>query len=210
MTTVSDVYNDALSNIGTRSTVTVGDGTTEDIELSRVFARVLDDLLKAYDWQFARRTVTLVTQAVAVAPLTWGYVYARPADCVHPLYMVVAGAPPDRYDGMPEIQFEASGDLDATLPTALDIDVIYTDQSPAYLRYTKRMSDPAKWPSEFRTCMGWALAAASALNLTGSVATAKTCAQTYMSVFATSTTSNAREGTTRQSEQTSPWDQARG
>lgn len=209
--TVVDIYNDALSNMGTRSTVaTVGDGTTEEIELSRVYARVRDDVLKAHDWQFARRTVALATQAVAVAPIAWAYVYARPADCLRPLYMVVAGAPPDRYDGMPEIKYEASGDFDDTLPDAVDVDVIYTDQTPAYLRYTRRMADPDKWPSEFRSCVGWALAAATALNLTGSATAAQACARSYLSVLAASTTVNAKEGTTRVSDQTSAWDQARG
>jgi len=148
-----------------------------------------------------------VAQEVAVAPQTWAYVYARPADCLRALYMVVAGAPPNRYDGMPEIQFETSGDYTGL---GANVDVIYTDQKPAFLRYTARRTDPDEWPSEFQTCLGWALAAAAALNLTASASTAQTCARTYLSMFATATQANAREGTTRASEQTAPWDKARG
>lgn len=206
--TVVGLYNDALSNMGTRSTVeAVDEGTAESVELTRIYERVRDDLLEAFDWGFARRTAELSAVEIAVASLTWSHTYQRPADCIRALYLTYPGSPPDRYEGMPELPFEASGAEDAD---DAPIQVIFTNESPAYLRYTKRMEDPESYPAGFRTCLGWALAAAAALNLTGSAATVQSCARSFIGVFNRATANNAREGTSRADDWQPEWLRARG
>ena len=201
------IYNRTLGNLGTRSKVTAtNDGRKESAELNKVYAGTLDDLLKMHDWGFARFTALLVTQSVLTAPANWAYVYARPALCLRALYMAVPGAPPDRYDGMPVIPYEAAGDLDAG---GVEVDVIYTDQAPAYLRYTRRVTDTTRFPSGFENALCWALAANVALVLTGDGKVAAACGKSYVTAYNAATTANANEGTTRRNDQLPPWLAAR-
>ena len=209
-TTIVDIYNRALSNLGTRSAVTgVGDGRKESIALNKVYEDTRDDLLKMHDWAFARRTALLVAQAVAVAPTNWANVYARPADCLNVLYVLVPGTPPDRYDGMPIIQFETSADLDTTLPTPLEVDVIYCDESPCSIRYTYQVTNTARFTSGFKNALCWALAANVAEALGLGTTKAQAAGKAFTSAFNTATAINANERTSRQNDQLPPWLTAR-
>lgn len=206
--TVVDLYNRALSIVGTRSSVTAtNDGRVETRELNKVYAATRDGLLTMHDWPFARFTDLLVTQSLLVAPANWAYAYARPAYMLKTLYLLVPGAPPDRYDGMPVVPYETAA---AANGAGVDVDVIFTDQSPAYMRFTKQVTDVTRYPADFETALCTALASNVAVPLGRGAAVAQALGKSFFSLFNVAAAKAANEGTSRQNDQLAPWQQARG
>lgn len=206
--TVVDLYNRSLSILGTRSTVTAtNDGRTESKALNKVYAATRDGLLEMHDWPFARFTALLVAQPLLLAPANWAYAYARPATMLKTLYLLAPGAPPDRYDGMPAIPYETAAAADAG---GIDVDVIFTDQSPAYMRYTKQVTDVTRFPPGFETALCTALAANIAVDVGKGANTAQALGRAFVGLFNIAAAKAANEGTSRQNDQLAPWQQARG
>lgn len=208
--TEKDIYNIALSCLGTRSRVTsTADGSKEANALNIVYADVRDELLQEHVWWFAKLRRPLAVQAVAVAPDEWSFVYARPADCLKVRFLCAAGAPPDRYDGLPPVPYEVRVVEDDTLPTPVKKKAILCDLDDAVACYTYQVTDPDFMTANFRLTLGWKLAAAVALNLTGSRDVARAAQDLFLGQLDRAMAIDAQEGISRRDQQVAPWTAAR-
>lgn len=208
--TEKDLYNLALSCLGTRSRVTAtNDGSKEANALNIVYADVRDELLQQHVWWFCKIRKPLVTQAVAVAPDEWSYVYARPDDCLKVRFLCAPGVPPDRYDGLPPVQYEVRIVEDDTTPTPVKKKAILCDLEDAVVCYTYQVTDPDFMTANFRLALAWKLAAAIALNLTGSREVARAAQELFAQQLDGAKAIDAQEGISRRDEQVAPWTAAR-
>lgn len=78
------IANMALANVGARNSIE--SLTEESVEAKAVnlwydFSRVL--ILEGYDWNFARKRLTLAEHTEAPPDNIWSYRYTYPADCVN-------------------------------------------------------------------------------------------------------------------------------
>lgn len=208
--TEKELYNLALSCLGTRSRVTAtNDGSREANALNIVYADVRDELLQEHVWWFCKIRKPLVPQAVAVAPDEWSYVYERPADCLKVRFLCSPGVPPDRYDGLPPIPYEVRVVEDDTMPTPVKVKAILCDLDEAVACYTYQVTDPDFMTANFRRALGWKLAAAIALNLTGSREIAKAAQDLFLGQLDLAKAIDAQEGISRRDQQVAPWTAAR-
>ncbi|TAJ26825.1 MAG: hypothetical protein EPO67_17950, partial [Reyranella sp.] len=123
-----DLCNRALSRLGTRATIAAfSENSTEARTVSIWYAATRDALLRAHDWNFARRRVAL---AELGAPASgWAYRFALPADCLR-LLRLESVAP-----GLPSPRFEVAGDGAGR--------VVLCDEPSPLAVYTARVEDPA-------------------------------------------------------------------
>ncbi len=89
-TTEVVICNRALSRLGTRATIqALDENSTEARTVSIWYAATRDTLLRAHDWNFARRRVMLAGQGAG--PTGWAFRYALPTDCIRLLRIASAG-----------------------------------------------------------------------------------------------------------------------
>lgn len=151
-----DIYNMALSHIG--STVTVADKlerSPERIACSRFYDTCRDALLsyKACDWRFAETSALLAD--LGTPPTNWLYRYAMPNDCIRAMFLVAEGLLNPRSGQMIVYQV-ASSDSGR---------VILTNQPNAELRYIKRIDQAELFPSSFVEAMALRLASLIAMPI---------------------------------------------
>lgn len=156
MSSEIDIYNMALSHVGT--TVTVQDKlerSVERITCSRFYETARDALLsyKSCDWRFAETSVILAE--LGSPPTNWLYQYAFPNDCIRPMYIVIPGLQAPRDDQ--RIVFQVSGGASSR--------VILTNQPEAELRYIQRITEAERFPAPFVEAMSLRLAALIAMPL---------------------------------------------
>ena len=151
-----DIYNMALSHIG--STVTVADKAERSVEritCSRFYETCRDALLsyKACDWRFAETSVLLAD--LGNPPTNWLCRYAMPNDCIRAMFLVIDGLPNPRADQMLiyQVAYAESGR------------VILTNQPAAELRYIKRLEEAERFPSYFVEAMALRLASMIAMPI---------------------------------------------
>ena len=154
MTSIVSICNLALSHLGKASISALSEATTEARACNQFYAHTLDTLLSSYPWSFAAKTATLaeVTNTKAGA---WGYAYKRPNDCLkvrllRSTYSTITGETQD----------------ERTFAYDIEGDTIYSDTSPAVLRYTATFADPGKFPALFVVALSWHLAVNMAMPLT--------------------------------------------
>ena len=156
MASVVSICNLALSNIGKENISSLSEATAEARACSQFYEITRDMLLQGYPWRFAETTVSLA-EIDNLKPGAWGYAYQRPSDClkvrwVRPEYSVDAPAM-TRQDEL-------------SLPYEIEGDVIFCDLSPAFLRFTSRLTDPTKFHPLFVDDLSWHLAVRLAMPLT--------------------------------------------
>jgi len=151
-----DIYNMALSHIG--STVTVADKlerSPERVICSRFYETCRDALLsyKSCDWRFAETSALLAD--LGTPPTNWLYRYAMPNDCIRPMFIVVPGLLNPRADQMVVYQV-------AHAETGR---VVLTNYPAAELRYIKRLEEAERFPSYFVEAMALRLASLIAMPI---------------------------------------------
>lgn len=158
MTSIVSICNLALSNIGKDNISSLTETTPEARACNQFYEHVRDMLLQAYPWRWAGKTQSL-GEIANDKPGAWGYAYQRPTDClkvryVRPEYseddIDLDGAKSDSFGIVHEIEGQA----------------IYTDISPAFLRYTYRVTDPTKFPPLFVEALAWHLSVRLSMPLT--------------------------------------------
>jgi len=176
MTSIVDVCNLALAEIGNRSSVSSvfpPDNSAQAQTAALFFQPKMQMLLRAANWDFARRQL-VATQLKAVMingqvsanppPQPFLYEYAWPADCLRarfimptippqaggvPLTTGQAVAPWAGYTPSTRVPFVVSSDLDNSNPPA-PIKVILTNLPNAMLVYTADLSLlPDIWDAQF-------------------------------------------------------------
>lgn len=171
MTSQIDVCNLALARIGHGSSIAaLTEASAEAAACSLSWPTVLDMLLAAHPWSWARREQALPLLAAAagtsdnpsgsgpVPPTPWHYQYAMPPACltVREIKQAVPGGP--------DIPFLLSGAEDAQ---GNPLRILLTDQPQATLIYTARVQSVVMWSPHFVGAMVTALAAAIVQTLTG-------------------------------------------
>lgn len=185
MTSIVSICNLALSNIGKDNISALNEATPEARACNQFYDHVRDMLLQAYPWRWAGRTVSLA-EIENDKPGAWAYAYQRPTDClkisyVRPQYsdtpLALDDPKLDAFGVMHEVEGQA----------------IYTDISPALLRYTARVADPTKFPPLFVEAMGWHLSVRLAMPLTRDPAIRREAFQIANGMQATAQMQDANE-----------------
>lgn len=154
MTSITEIYNQALSNLGvTRYVSDTTDQTIEAEVCNQWFEHVRDELLRMADWPFARRRVALAV--VAGGPDHWLYQYRYPSDCLFLRSLVIEGVRNPRTDQ--RIEFEIGSDASGR--------VIWTDLESAAAVYTKRITDATVFDPAFISALSWGLSSRIAMPL---------------------------------------------
>lgn len=157
MTSVISICNMALANVGKPDINDLSEASAEAKACNKYYEIVRDLLLQSYPWNFAGKTASLAS-LTNDKPGAWGYAYRRPTDCLKVRW----------------IRREYS--LDDTAPQTLQQEImnpyeiegtmIYCNLSPAFLRYTFRLTDPTRFSPLFTEALGWHLAVRLAMPLT--------------------------------------------
>lgn len=153
----TEIANLALSDLGTGAEIAVleTENSTEAEVMRRFYPLSVQVTLRDFPWSFANAYATLAL--VSEDPNDeWGYAYRYPSDCVL-LKKILSGVRNDtRKTKVPyEIGKDASGML------------IYTDKALAQVKYTALVTDPSKFPPDFKLAVAHRLAAYAASRLCG-------------------------------------------
>lgn len=151
------ICNLALANLGKKSIVALTEKSTEAIACNMFYEHTRDVLLQAYPWHFAGKTASLA-EVTNDKPGRWGYAYNRPVDClkirwVRPEYSSSEYQP-------------ATVKEELAYPHEVEGGVIYSDLTPAFLRYTWPVSDPSMFSPLFVDALAWHLSVRLAVPLT--------------------------------------------
>lgn len=157
MASIVSICNIALSNLGKDNINALSESSAEARACNQFYEHVRDTLLQGYPWRFAGKTQSLAQ--VANDKLgAWRFAYNRPTDClkarwVRPQYSTI--------DPTPQTLAE-----EIATPYDIDGQTVYCDLSPAFLRYTFRLTDPTKYSPLFIEALSWHLAVRLAMPLT--------------------------------------------
>ena len=194
-----EVYNMALSVVGTRSAVSaVNEQSNEASTLNVWWAHVVDDVLRRHNWGFARRQITLADAGTAQEG--WDYKYALPQNCVKFREIYNPSGPANR------IPFEVAGDDDTQ---GNPIQVVLTNQYQAVGIFTKRITTTTVWDAGFTAAVAHRLAAKVCFTLTGDGGKAQAVMADAENVFLDAAAADANE-TSRKQDITPDWISIRG
>lgn len=182
MTTLVDLGNRALSEIGARATITAIDNTTPAGQQVGIWIDTLrQQLLRMAPWGFARRTAALtllgeLTDIPPASPYPWQFKYAYPADCFRMNYILpkpptattdtpVVGVPIVPY-AFPSrnCRYLVSNDID---DADAQIKVVLSNVRDAVAVYVADVIDPDLMDVGFQAAWVAALAAKLVQPLTG-------------------------------------------
>lgn len=161
-----DICNEALAQIAeipsaqpiTSLSPPAGDSLAAANACSILYQPIYLAILRQYEWDFARLTISLTPVAVDAPSDPWPYAYYYPADCIQ-LRQVLPASLSDANDPYPVRHAISSGEGLGKL--------ILTTISPANAVYTSDIADPTLWDWAFAEAMVRALASALALTLAG-------------------------------------------
>ena len=152
MTSEVSICNQALAHIGSEALIESLSENPEEARFYNIYyATTRDSLLRAHEWNFATRYVTLAK--IGTAPTRWTYQYAYPADAINAIEIV------NTVDAV-KIDFEIINDGASSR-------LICTDQDDAELRYTTNVTDPTVFDPGFIEILSWGIAYRIAESLTG-------------------------------------------
>lgn len=217
MTSEVVLCNRALAAIGTRSTIssiTPSDGSEEANQCSLLYYPVRDQLLRSAHWDFARAQNYLAQlkssqDTNSTCPVPWAYEYAYPSDClkaryIQPYFYTAApqGVPlttapivplqPSCYgSGNRPIRFVVATDKDQNNN---DGTVILTNQPQAILIYTRLITNPNLFDSQFQEALVAALAAHLVPALSLNMDLMKTQIKIAEGIIAQARVTNGNEG----------------
>lgn len=172
MDSVIDICNIGLSHIRARSINSLEESSTEAQQCALHFDGLRDSVLRAVDWQFAKKAVALTLKFEQ--PLEWRYAYQYPTDCLKLRRVVGDYFFKDQTAYGLRNRFAYANDSlrpDVEAPFELENiggeKVIVTDEPEAYGIYTKKISDPAIFDPLFTQALAWLVAATLAIPVIG-------------------------------------------
>lgn len=158
-----DICNLALAHVGDEAQVQAispADGSAQAAYCAQFYPIARDQLLGMHAWGFSTKRVSLAEIVLTdPQPQQWAYAYAPPSKCLQPIAVLtysIAGDPIPT----PSWATLAGNDLvplpndqgtrDFIYETQQDgTPVIYTNVSPAVLRYIERVTDTTKFTGLF-------------------------------------------------------------
>jgi len=203
MPIISDtrIANMALSHVGARSSIeSLEDEISNEAEVCRLwyeFSR--RQTLEGFDWNFARKRITLTKHSEDPPDGVWGFRYVYPADAVvarkleNPTGTVEGqtgrwitdfSTPEVRGDAVPfEVETDSTGKTKSIL----------TNLSDAKLVYTFDQLDTGLYSPLFVEALSRALGSHIAFTLTGKLALANALAQSFQNAMLVASASSANE-----------------
>lgn len=185
------IANMALSHIGAKSTIESFTEKSSEAEQSNIwydYSRL--QVLEAYDWNFARKRVTISLHGDTISetvsdPLAgvWAYRYQYPDDCVAARKIQNANAPPQ--DATP---FEVETSLNGEQKTIL------TNLQDAVLVYTWDLTNTDMFSPLFVIAISHLLAHHIAFSITGKRSIKISELAIYQNLLSQAMTASANEG----------------
>lgn len=156
MASVVSICNLALSNIGKENINALTDAGAEARACSQFYEHTRDVMLQSYPWRFAG-----VTASMAEISNTkigqWSYAYRRPTDCLKVRWMRPAYSEDD---------LALTRQEELSIPYEIEGTAVFCNLSPAFLRYTSKITDPSKFDPLFVDALAWHLSVRLAMPLT--------------------------------------------
>jgi hypothetical protein len=191
-----DICNLALGHIGdsaTVSSINPPEGSAQAEHCSRFYPIARDALLEMHPWGFATKRINLALLTSGYPE--WEYCYAMPADALN----VLAVLPSDATDDYTSPA--TSGGIYSPQPFNVEttdggVNVIYTDQPNAALRYSGLVTDTTKFGPLFTTSLSWLLAsylAGPVIKGDAGTAQAQRCMKMFQILYAQATVSDANQ-----------------
>lgn len=156
MASVVSICNLALTNIGKDNIQALTDAGAEARACSQFYEHTRDVLLQGYPWRFAGVSVSMA-ELINDRLGKWAYAYQRPTDCLK-----VRWVRPAYSEDEPAL----SEQEELSIPYEAEGSMIYCNLSPAFLRYTSRVTDVSTFPPLFVDALAWHLAVRLAMPLT--------------------------------------------
>lgn len=152
MASKTEIANLALSHLGTGNEINnlETEKSTEANVIRRFYDTALENTERDFPWSFLTAFADLAL--VEENPTDeWGYSYRYPSDCVR-VRRILSGK---RNDGRPDrVPYKIGRDAQGLL--------IYTDMANAKMEYSKRETDPARFPADFTMAFSLRIASYSA------------------------------------------------
>lgn len=219
-----DLANEALSMIGTRSSISdLAEGSVESNEISKVYVKVRRQLLRAAPWNFARRFATLgVLKALpgtpentdpmsnvwlaSYPPPPWLYTYGYPEDALMIRYIIpqednnTGTTPIYSENGFSSIPLMERWTKFAVIADddedGNEVKVIASNAPKAIACYTRDATLIDVWDPIFERAYVWALAGSVTMALTGKRALAGDMFQKADAVILQARAMDGNEGLT--------------
>lgn len=156
MASVVSICNLALSNIGKGNINALTDAGAEARACNQFYEQTRDMLLQGYPWRFAGATVSLA-QIENDKAGQWAYAYQRPTDCLKLRWVRPAYS---------ENDLALTRQEELSFPHEAEGRTIYCNLSPAFLRFTARITDASRFDPLFVEALSWHLAVRLAMPLT--------------------------------------------
>jgi hypothetical protein len=216
-----DIANQALGFVGIGKLIQnfQSEQSAEAKQIRQHYMTALTAILESAHWNFARaqKALTLLKDASAgdTVPRPWSYEYAYPADCAQVRYIMpqtyaspgaTASGYPVVVGAAPPVRFVVGIDQD---DNGTDRKVILTNEPDAECVFTKVVTNPQLFDSQFVRALAAYLGHMVAMPLTNDLARAKTAFQIAASTTISAQASNGDEGLTV-IESTPEWLAVRG
>lgn len=209
-----------LQLVGTRTTVTTGELTgsssNEAIQANIAYDPIIAWCFGLANWNFARSAAVLALQKTASGFPTWvaatdpappwKYQFGVPTGFIRAQYLTNFGVNDDNtaWLGEPK-RFVVATDI----ITAVQQQVILTNELNSVLVYTKSLTDPSLWPWYFERLVVHSIAAATCFVLTGDEKKTTELSESSKIAFMIAEQSNREEGLSF-GDTTPEWIQALG
>ena len=157
------ICNQALAHVAVdKGLASVAEASTNAVVCARFYDTTRDEVLREFNWPFARRYVALTlvggTDTVPVT-MDFQYSYRMPADCLLPR-RILTGNRMETVDGDNRIPFSVGGDASGGL-IYTDAPVIAASGSlplQPQLEYTAAVTDESQFASDFAQALAFKLA----------------------------------------------------
>ena len=201
MQSLIHLYNTALVELGGEQiplNISPIESDTVGAICQNIFPHVLDTVLEAHEWGFAKaRVVLALLPEQKPKNHSFNFRYALPADCVRPISIAIS-------------QERAAFPLPDNRSPAFVIEgqSILCNVEQAEFLYVSRVSEPRRWPAFFADVLVWKMAAGLATARNNDKQQKQMCEQMYEYVLAKS----CAKDRAMQNPQghPSPWQIARG
>lgn len=185
-TSVVQICNQALAHMGTTKQIAaLTEASKEARVCNLMFNKVRDFLMRRHWWSFNKAWTTV--GALTTEHPYWTYVYQYPSDCLNVRRIMSTSQNPLQWKKTDSIPHEvAYSSADAAR-------VILTNEESAYVEYSARISDPNLWDVGFVDAMGWSLAVATAMPLSGKPAVQRSVLEGWTTVLRDALAADANE-----------------